>query len=306
MYLPDRYYPAMRIEPRFVEALLLPFHDHGKVVGTVWILSHDFERKFDGEDERVARTLTDFASAGWQLWKAGERAAELNHAKDEFIAVLSHELRGPLAAISLIEQTFGRLPYQEDTFRRCLERLRRQTVSITQIVEDIGDLSGLSHRKLALRREPLEISQLLKDLLEDFEERLSKAQLSARLTLPESRIRVLGDRVRLTQVFNNLLSNAIKFTAPGDAIEVQIQADDRTITMQIRDNGCGFDPALGETIFTPFMQNSAVTRGAQKGLGLGLAICRQLVELHEGKISANSMGPGHGAVFTVTLPRVLG
>ena len=99
VHLPDRCFPALLTEPRFVEALLIPFHDHGKPVGTVWIVANNFERKFDREDERVMRTLAQFASAGWQLWQACELAAESSRHKDEFVAMLAHELRNPLAAI---------------------------------------------------------------------------------------------------------------------------------------------------------------------------------------------------------------
>jgi signal transduction histidine kinase len=99
MHLPDRHFPALRAEPRFIEVLLIPFRVHGRPVGTVWIVSHTDERKFDREDERVVRTLAQFASAGWQLWNALEAAEEANHRKDEFVAMVGHELRNPLAAI---------------------------------------------------------------------------------------------------------------------------------------------------------------------------------------------------------------
>jgi hypothetical protein len=99
MHLPDRCFPALLTDPRFVEVMLIPFHDRGKPVGTVWIVANSHKRKFDREDERVMCTLAQFASAGWQLWRACEAAAESNRHKDEFMAMLAHELRNPLAAI---------------------------------------------------------------------------------------------------------------------------------------------------------------------------------------------------------------
>jgi hypothetical protein len=99
MHLPDRHFPALRTDPRFVETLLIPFHDHGKPIGTVWVVANDYERKFDGEDERIIRTLAEFASSGWQLWKASEAAEQANRNNDDFLAQLGHELRNPLAAI---------------------------------------------------------------------------------------------------------------------------------------------------------------------------------------------------------------
>lgn len=99
MHRPDRCFPALPTEPRLVEAMLIPFHDHGHAIGTVWIASHNVERKFDRADERVMCTLAQFASAGWQLWRAQELAAESNRRRDEFMAILAHELKNPLAAI---------------------------------------------------------------------------------------------------------------------------------------------------------------------------------------------------------------
>jgi signal transduction histidine kinase len=100
MNRPDRCFPALCAEPRFVEALLLPFHDHGKPIGTVWIVSHSCERTFDREDARIIEVLTKYASAAWQLWKHNEALSEQNRRKDEFLATLGHELRNPFAAIA--------------------------------------------------------------------------------------------------------------------------------------------------------------------------------------------------------------
>jgi GAF domain-containing protein len=97
MRLADRCFPALRVEPRFVEALLIRFHGQAEPVGTVWIVSHSLERKFDREDERLIRSLSQFASAGWQLWKASERGEEAGRHKDEFLAMLGHEVRNPRA-----------------------------------------------------------------------------------------------------------------------------------------------------------------------------------------------------------------
>jgi hypothetical protein len=113
MYLPDRCFPALSVEPRAVEALLVPFHHHGKPVGTVWIVAHTNQRKFDREDERIVRTLSGFAAAGWQLWKAFRTEAESSKKKDEFLAMLGHELRNPLAAIVSANNVMQNVGIQE-------------------------------------------------------------------------------------------------------------------------------------------------------------------------------------------------
>ncbi len=150
MHLADRCFPAMRVEPRFVEALLIPFHDHGKPVGTVWVVSHNFERKFDREDERVIRGLGQFASAGWQLWKACAAAEELSQRKDEFLATLSHELRTPLNAILGWVRVLRSGGLDRAASDRALEVVERNTYNLGQLVNDLLDVSGIIAGKTTL------------------------------------------------------------------------------------------------------------------------------------------------------------
>lgn len=165
MSLPDRCFPALRAEPRFIEVLLIPFHDHAKPVGTIWLVAHSYERKFDREDERIVRSLAQFASAGWQLLKTSEAAVESNRNKDEFIAVLSHELRNPVRSIRLIVDTPARGPLDEARLQACVERLDRQTKSIMRIVDDIRDFSRLAHRKVSIEREQIDLGMLFREVL---------------------------------------------------------------------------------------------------------------------------------------------
>src|SRR5580698_1861791 len=147
MHMPIRHFPSIPTEPRTVELLLIPFQDHGKPVGTIWIVAHSDERKFDREDERIVRSLAQFASAGWQLVKASEAAVESNRRKDEFIAVLSHELRNPISSMQLGLYTLAHMPLDEAKLQKSIARLERQTKTIARIVSDIGELSKLVHRK---------------------------------------------------------------------------------------------------------------------------------------------------------------
>ena len=226
MFLADRCFPALRTDPRFVEALLIPFHVHGKPVGTVWVVAHSGDRKFDLEDERIVRSLAQFASAGWQLLKASEAAAESNRNKDEFIAVLSHELRNPLGAIRLNAEALRRAAL-DPSLRACLERIDRQAAAITRIVEDIGEASRLAHRKVSIEREQLDLRTVLREVLEECQARLNDAKLVPRCEMPESPVVVSADQVRLRQIFDNLLSNANKFSEPGGVITVRLKADDK-------------------------------------------------------------------------------
>ena len=155
MHLPDRHFPALRAEPRFIEVLLIPFRVHGRPVGTVWIVSHTDERKFDREDERVVRTLAQFASAGWQLWNALEAAEEANHRKDEFVAMVGHQLRNPLAAIC----NAAHILQEVDTagHATAVQVVARQSLHLARVARDLLDLSRIGRGKLELQTGPVEL-----------------------------------------------------------------------------------------------------------------------------------------------------
>jgi len=302
MSLADRCFPALRADPQFVEVLLIPFHDHGIPVGTIWIVAHSNERKFDREDERIVRSLAQFASAGWQMVKASEAAKELNRSKDEFIAVLSHELRNPIGSIRLIVDTLARRALDEARLQTCVKRLDRQTTSITRIVDDIRDLSRLVHRKLSIVPEKIDLRMVLGEVLEECRDRIDAAKLVARTELPAGPVTVLTDRIRLKQVLDNLLSNAIKFSYAGGMITVCLKTGDKRAIVEISDNGRGFDATSSEAIFEPFVQIGLADAREHEGLGLGLAISKQLLGLLGGTIGAHSDGLGQGATFMVSLP----
>jgi GAF domain-containing protein len=166
MYLADRCFPALTAEPRFVEALLVPFHHQDKPVGTVWIVAHNYERKFDREDERIVQSLARFASAGWQLWKAYETEAESSRHKDEFLAMLGHELRNPLAAILNAKDILQNLPIDDSRAVRAIGVVARQSLHLRRMVEDLIDLTRISHGKLKLQKERIELRAVIDQSVE--------------------------------------------------------------------------------------------------------------------------------------------
>jgi signal transduction histidine kinase len=237
------------------------------------------------------------------LLKASENAAESNLNKDEFIAVLSHELRGPVASIRLIADALSRRPLLEEKLDVNTQRLVRQTEAITRIIDDIRDLSRLSHRKVSIEREDLDLGDLLREAAEDCSERMNASKLVASIETPGEPVIVFSDRLRLKQIFDNLLSNAIKFTEDGGTVGVRLKTDGNDVIVEISDSGRGFDAAIKEAIFEPFVQAGQSVSHEQSGMGLGLAISRQLVELLGGGIVAESDGAGKGSTFTVRMPR---
>jgi two-component system, sensor histidine kinase len=226
--------------------------------------------------------------------------AEADRRKDEFLAILAHELRNPLqplqTAVELMENEADKpVP---DRVRRIIQR---QVQHIGRLVDDLLDVARFQTGKLELRREPISLDRLIDEAVGD-----NRAAIDARghvLTVTGSEIApiVFGDSIRLVQVLSNLISNAVKYTDPGGAIELRWGACDDTAFVHVIDNGRGIPEDILPRIFDMFVQER-VTPDGKGGLGLGLGLVRRLVELHEGRVHATSAGSGRGARFEVHLP----
>ncbi len=296
MHLPDRHFPALRAEPRFIETLLIPFRVQGRPVGTVWIVSHTDERKFDREDERVVLTLAQFASAGWQLWNALEAAEQANHRKDEFVAMVAHELRNPLAAIGSAVQ----LLQEVDTagHATAVQVVVRQSRHLARVARDLLDLSRIGRDKLELQTELVELQTVVAAAIETAQAQIGRRGQTLSVELPGAPVWLMGDAVRLSQLVSNLLDNAAKYTPVGGRIWVSARSDDGRIEISVRDTGIGIPAQELGNVFDLFTQ----LESSVGGLGLGLALVRDLAERHGGSVEATSEGPGMGSQFTVRLP----
>jgi signal transduction histidine kinase/ActR/RegA family two-component response regulator len=296
MHLPDRHFPALRAEPRFVEAMLIPFRVRGRPVGTVWIVSHTDERKFDREDERVVRTLAQFAAAGWQLWNALEAAEEANHRKDEFVAMVGHELRNPLAAIC----NAAHILQEVDTagHATAVQVVARQSQHLARVAHDLLDLTGMGRGTLSLQTGPVELQTVMAAAVETAQPQIARRGQTLAVELPGAPIWLMGDAVRLSQLVANLLDNAAKYTPRGGQIWVSARSTDDRIEITVRDTGIGIPVDKLRAVFDLFAQLDS----SAGGLGLGLALVRDLAERHGGSVEATSEGPGLGSQFTVRLP----
>jgi signal transduction histidine kinase len=179
----------------------------------------------------------------------------------------------------------------------------RQVRRLTRLVDDLLDVSRITQGKIALHREPVSIADAVGDAADAVRPSIEQRQQRLVLRLPGSAPVVLADGVRLAQVFENLLSNASKYTDPGGEIAVEVDDTDDAVRIRVRDTGVGLPPDQLERVFELFTQVASSRDRAQGGLGIGLSLVRQLVELHGGTVSASSDGPGRGACFVVTLPR---
>ena len=303
MRLADRCFPALRADPRFVEALLIPFHFQGKPVGTVWIVAHTDERKFDRGDERIVRALSEFASAGWQLWKAREAAEEASRRKDEFLAMLGHELRNPLAAIltatDLLAKTDGTM---DERAQRAVAVVARQSQHLTRMVEDLLDLSRITQGKLELHKQLVELRAVVADALESARAPIDRRGHDLAVDLPAEPVWLEADAVRLAQLLANLLDNAAKYTLEQGRIRLTAEREDGQVRISVEDTGIGIPQEQLGNVFTLFKQLGTSLERAAGGLGVGLALVRSLAEMHGGSVEAASEGIGKGSKFTVRLP----
>jgi len=256
------------------------------------------------------RDITERKRAAAELQQAKDAADAANRAKDDFLAKLSHELRTPLApvlaAVGMLEQD-QRLP--EDV-RDDLAMIGRNVTVETRLIDDLLDVTRITHGKVHLNRRPVDLSPVLSQAAEICDAELAAKGLRLTLDPPERPCTVMGDAGRLQQVFWNLIRNAIKFTPAGGNIAVRTRvvagdgADGSTgeaVVVEIRDTGMGIEPGSLSRLFDPFEQGCQQIHRQYGGLGLGLAICKSLVEAHGGSITAASEGKDKGATFTVRL-----
>lgn len=265
-------------------------------------------------DRSIRFAIVQFRAAAELERKVKERTEELAHAnaalreadrrKDEFLATLAHELRNPLAPIRNALEILRLAGDTVEAVRRQRERLERQVSQLIRLVEDLLDVSRITTGKLRLSIEPVSIQEIVEAATDMSRPLLEKAKLTLTTEIPPEQVILLGDRVRLTQVFTNILNNAAKFTEPGGKVSLTVVPTADRVAVTIRDTGIGIPADVLPQLFALFTQVDRTLNRAQGGLGIGLALVRRLVEMHEGTVAAQSDGPGTGASFTVTLPIV--
>jgi PAS domain S-box-containing protein len=224
---------------------------------------------------------------------------EADHRKDEFLAMLAHELRNPLAPI---RTGLDFLTVQDDEANEAVGIMRNQVEHLVRLVDDLLDVSRIARGKVELRKEVVDIVPLVERAVDAVSWAFKGKDQSLKISLPPAGIHVHADPVRLVQILGNLLNNASKYTPMGGHIELNLTRNDNNVAVEIRDNGIGIERELLPRVFDLFTQSSRALDRAQGGLGIGLTLVRSLVELHQGTVSADSEGVGKGSRFTVKLP----
>jgi signal transduction histidine kinase len=226
---------------------------------------------------------------------------EADQRKDEFLAMLAHELRNPLApirnTISILRLSGGTQPASQ-----LWEMMERQVGHMVRLVDDLLEVSRITRGKIELRKDRIELSLVIASAVETSRPLIDGGKHELSVTLPAQSLLIEGDAMRLAQVFANLLNNAAKYTDPGGRISLVAEREGNDVAVRVRDNGIGIAADALPRIFDMFMQAGGPGRSSQPGLGIGLTLAKSLVEMHAGTLTAMSAGPGKGSEFTARLP----
>ena len=231
-------------------------------------------------------------------------AEESNRLKDEFLAIMSHELRNPLNVIVGYSELLTRTNEVADSPQlfKMTDAIKRNAKTQAKLVQDLVDLSRLRSGKLELNREVVSVLTCVSSAVDTVREEAARKNIVITVDAADEAMMVNGDPIRLQQIVWNLLNNSVKFTPVGGAIAVSLTSNNGDVALTVKDDGQGIDPAFLPHVFEIFRQADSGTTRAQSGMGVGLAVVKQLVELHGGQVSVDSAGPGTGSQFTVTLP----
>ena len=282
---------------------------------SVFELEHRVRRADGSSGWTLSRAVPMFDSAGevyeWigaasditERKAAEEKLREADRRKDEFLAMLAHELRNPLAPIGAAAELLQRMKLDETMIKRTSQIIGRQVGHMTALIEDLLDVSRVTRGLVQLDSEPLDVGAVLHEAVEQVMPLIQARRHDLALRLPPPGTRVAGDRKRLVQVVANLLNNAAKYTPEDGRLEVASFIDaERRLCIDVLDNGIGMAPELAARAFELFAQAERSSDRSSGGLGLGLALVKSLVDLHGGAVACDSAGPGRGSRFSVCLP----
>jgi PAS domain S-box-containing protein len=286
--------------------------DKGRTLGAV-VVFHDITARRRAEEERellvrqLEKERAHLTRAQVELCRQAEELAMADKRKDEFLAMLAHELRNPLAPIRNALHVLRMRADQPQMVAWGHDVVDRQVRHMTRIIDDLLDVSRISRGKIQLHVGRVDLTRLVRDTAEDHRGAVEAAGLKLHVETETTPIWVQGDGTRLAQVLGNLLHNAIKFTDAGGTVTVRLRpSDDGRAVVTVCDTGIGVEPQLLQRIFDPFTQADRSLDRSRGGLGLGLALVRGLIELHGGTVTAESAGAGQGTSVTFLLPLVVG
>jgi signal transduction histidine kinase len=281
-------------------SLTVPIAARGEVLGAILLTRVDPARAFDERDVAMAEELGRMVGLTVDNARLYQEAREADRQKDEFLAMLSHELRNPLAPIvsALEVMNFHR----ETNFADEREIIARNVRHIVRLVDDLLDVSRITQGKIQLEPERCEVASIIEAAVEMAKPLVTQRTQRLSVSLAGHRLPVNADQARLTQAIANLLNNASQYTEHGGAITISAHAHGNDAVIRVEDSGVGIAAELLPRIFDVFVQGSTALDRSQGGLGIGLTVVKHLVNLHGGSVSAHSAGLGKGSEFVVRLP----
>ena len=301
-------FPGQRERLQLVRALgivsyiCVPLTGKQGAIGAMMFALGESSRQFLDDDFALAQELAHRTAMAIESAQAYEEAQRANRLKDNFLATLSHELRTPLNAILGYTWMLRASALADDRREHALETVERNAKTVSQMLYDLLDVSRIASGKLTLTMQPMDLRTLVLESVESVAPKAAENGLSLHVDAGEDPVLIQGDRARLQQVLWNLLSNALKFTLTGGRINVTLKSDENATTVAVQDSGIGIPVAFQSKVFEPFQQVRLKSTPQIGGLGLGLAIVHQIIELHGGTVTLESEGEGKGSTFTVHLP----
>ncbi len=272
----------------------------GRNIGLIQ-LSAKYDGEFTEDDESVLIQLAQMGSVAIENARLYEQLREADRRKDEFLALLAHELRNPLAPIRNAVQII-RLSTEQAALEQARTLIERQLGQMVRLVDDLMDVSRISRNKLELRKEPVELSSVVQSAVETIRPLIEQMGHDLTVTLPPPPVVIEADPVRLAQVFMNLLNNSAKYTERGGHIRLTAERQGSDVVVAVKDTGIGIPADKLPTVFDLFSQVEGSLSHSQGGLGIGLSLVKRLVEMHDGSVEAKSDGLGKGSTFSVRLP----
>ena len=282
--------------------LCVPLITSGRALGALTLATAESGRRYSEDDLRFAEDIASRAALAMENARSYEQLQRANQLKDDFLATLSHELRTPLNAIVGYARMVRSGMMTGDRLTRAVETIERNSTALTQMVEDLLDISRIVSGKMRLDVQPVELSLVVHEAVETIKPAMGAKRIRIHTVIDPQVGPISGDPNRLQQILWNLLSNAIKFTPKDGQVQLRLERVNSSVEITISDTGIGIAADFLPHLFERFRQADSGTARQYAGLGLGLAIVRNLVELHGGTVYASSSGPGTGATFRVRLP----
>lgn len=303
VYPGGRFYMEVQ-EGGHHSAMLVPLEVRGEILGAIAFTYAETDRHFSAADLPLAQELARRAAIAIENARLYRQLQDADRRKDEFLAMLAHELRNPLAAISGARSLMDELLEGEARTISATPRaiLERQVSHLARLVDDLLDVSRITRGKIELRRKEIDFAEIVRNALDGVRPLIVSRRHNLRVELPAEAAWVDADPARLGQIVSNLVTNAAKYTDPGGHIVVHLETKGSEAVLQVSDNGTGLSPEMLHSIWGLFVQSDRTLERSQGGLGIGLTLVKSLAEMHGGRVAATSQGLGKGSQFLIALP----